>query len=75
MGQIDTRLTDLESGASGTKADLVGLTREVAYMKLKQEASDRIEGGTVFADDFQGNRFGFTLDELNSLGFKIKTGN
>lgn len=72
--QIDTRLTALESGASGTKADLVGLTREVAYMKLKQEASDRIEGGTVFADDFNGNRFGFTLDVVNSRGFKIKNG-
>lgn len=70
----ESRLNQLESGSSTAKADVAGLNREVAYLKLKQDASERIEGGIVFADDFKGNRFGFVLDEANSENVKVKNG-
>lgn len=64
QNQIDNhenRITDLENREVVTKSDVSGLNREVAYLKLKQEVGDRIEGGTVFADDFNGSRFGFEI--------------
>lgn len=62
----ESRLTSIENGAVTTKADVAGLNREVAYLKLKQDASERIEGGTVFADDMKGSRFGFELQTLKA---------
>ena len=70
----EVRITNLEQGGA-TNANIInGLNREVAYLKLRQEASERIEGGTVFADDFAGNRFGFTLNEDESQGVSIDEG-
>ncbi|MFO1442782.1 exo-alpha-sialidase [Bacillus sp. Bva_UNVM-123] len=48
--------------------------REIAYLKLKQEASERVEGGTVFAHDMRGNIIGMTLDEVNSENIVIRDG-
>lgn len=70
----ESRLNQLENGSVSVKADVSGLNREVAHLKLKQDASERIEGGTVFADDFKGSRFGFTLDEAESQNVKIRDG-
>lgn len=62
----ESRLNQLEDSSNTVKADVSGLNREVAYLKLQQEASKRIEGGVVFGDDFKGNRFGITLNESES---------
>lgn len=48
--------------------------RELAYLKLKQEATDRIEGGKTFADDMNGNRFGMTFNAAESKDFVIRNG-
>lgn len=48
--------------------------REIAYLKLQQDASARIENGTVFAHDMNGNLIGMTLDEVNSQNITIRNG-
>ncbi len=48
--------------------------REIAYLKLKQEAADRVDGGRVFAEDMNGNRIGMSLDEVNSHNIAIRDG-
>ncbi len=50
--------------------------REIAYLKLMQDAEDRLEDrrGTVFAEDMNGNRIGMTLDEINSHNIAIRDG-
>lgn len=70
----ESRLGALESGSTAVTADVNGLYREVSYMKLKQQASDRIQGGVTFADDMKGNRFGFTLNEAESTNIKVRNG-
>lgn len=49
-------------------------SKEIAYLKLKQEASDRIEGGTVFADNMAGNRFGIEFDSKLSENVLFEDG-
>jgi len=72
--QLEARVTVLEEGGS-TNAEIInGLNREVAYLKLKQEASERIDGGTVFADDFNDTSFGFTLNKDKTKDVTIKDG-
>lgn len=51
-----------------------GIIREQAYTKLLQEASSRLDGGTVFAHDMNGNIIGMTLDEANSQNIVIRDG-
>lgn len=48
--------------------------KEIAYLKLKQQASDRIEGGATFADDMNGNSFGINFDEKLSENAELKNG-
>jgi len=48
--------------------------KEIAYLKLKQEASDRIEGGTTFADEMNGNSFGIKFDSELSENVLFKNG-
>lgn len=48
--------------------------KELAFLKLKQDAADRIEGGTTFADDIQGNSFGITFNEEASENAVIRNG-
>jgi hypothetical protein len=48
--------------------------KEIAYLKLQQEASARIENGTTFADDFNGNSFGITFDDVNSTNIVQRDG-
>ena len=48
--------------------------KELAYLKLKQDAADRIEGGTTFADDIQGNSFGITFNEEASENAVVRNG-
>lgn len=50
------------------------IMREQAYMKLLQDASERVDGGTVFAHDMNGNLIGMTLDEANSQNIVIRDG-
>lgn len=74
-----------DPGASADTTELVrqinslykqstGLMREVSYLKLLQDASERINGGTVFAHDMNGNIIGMTLDEANSQNIVIRDG-
>lgn len=56
----ETRLDTLEQGGTTNANIISGLNREVAYLKLKQAATDRISGGTVFADDLKGTLFGMS---------------
>lgn len=70
----ESRIFALENEEVTVKADVSGLNREVAYLKLRQQASDRIEGGTVFADDFLGSRFGIVLNENESVNAEIVNG-
>lgn len=51
-----------------------GIIREQAYTKLLQDASERLDGGTVFAHDMNGNIIGMTLDEANSQSIVIRNG-
>lgn len=51
-----------------------GLMRYRAYDELLKQASNRIEGGTVFAHDMNGNIIGMTLDEANSQNIVIRDG-
>lgn len=48
--------------------------KELAYLKLKQDANERIEGGTTFADDFGGNGFGITFNAEESENVLNKDG-
>ena len=48
--------------------------KEIAFLKLKQDAADRIEGGTTFADDIQGNSFGITFNEEASENAVVRNG-
>lgn len=64
-----------------TNADLYRLSkqgnnaqREIAYLKLKQDAADRIENGTTFANDFSGNSFGITFNEAESTNATLVSG-
>lgn len=50
------------------------LQKEVAYLKLQQEASARIENGTTFADDLNGNSFGMTYNDAESTNIVIRDG-
>lgn len=51
-----------------------GLIRYRAYDELLKQASSRIDGGTVFAHDMNGNIIGMTLDEANSQNIVIRDG-
>ena len=51
-----------------------GLIRYRAYDELQKQASSRIDGGTVFAHDMNGNIIGMTLDEANSQNIIIRDG-
>ncbi|MER2030927.1 MAG: hypothetical protein ABS903_17325 [Solibacillus sp.] len=70
----ESRLNQLEEKSKTATADLSGISREVAYLKLSQDAKDRIEGGVLFADDFEGARFGMTLNESESKDVRIMDG-
>lgn len=48
--------------------------KEIAYLKLKQDASDRIEGGTTFADDMNGTNFGIEFDAKASVNVRVENG-
>lgn len=48
--------------------------REIAWLKLKQDSSDRVDGGTTFADDMTGNRFGMEFKESESENVVIRDG-
>lgn len=74
VSEHGSRLTALEEGGATNATIISGLNREVAYMKLKQDTSDRIKGGTLFAEDFKGNGFGITLDRNSSSNIQIKDG-
>jgi hypothetical protein len=50
------------------------LQREVAYLNLKQDASDRINAPNTFADDLNGNSFGITFDEASSTNIVQRDG-
>ncbi|MEV9640413.1 hypothetical protein ABZ756_06920 [Mammaliicoccus sciuri] len=74
----ESRLNLIESQGVRASSDLKGLNREVAYLKLVQDATaegkERLPGGTVFADNLSGERFGFTLNESESQNIKIRDG-
>ncbi|GKV67296.1 MULTISPECIES: hypothetical protein [unclassified Sporosarcina] len=74
----ESRLNNVESQGVRASSDLKGLNREVAYLKLVQDATaegkERLPGGTVFADNMSGDRFGFELNESESQNIKIKNG-
>ena len=74
FSKLNQDVVDAINSSSGMATNVAGLNREVAYLKLRQEATERIEGGTVFADDFNGNRFGFVLDVTNSSNIKTSNG-
>lgn len=74
LAEIDLRITELEQGGSANLESINGLYREVAYMKLKEEGKERLKGGTVFADDFNGNRFGVTFNDSESNNVSIIDG-
>lgn len=52
----------------------ISLIRSEAYRTLKENAESRIDGGTVFAHDMNGNLIGMTLDEANSQNIVIRDG-
>ena len=67
---IENRLTALEqSEGENGGGNIEPLIREVANLKLKQEASDRIEGGILLGDDMNGNTFGMELNMQKSNNF------
>lgn len=70
----ESRLNELENSTGEVATNVSGLYRETAWLKLKQEASDRIEGGITFADDFLGSRFGFTFNKEESQNIIIRDG-
>ena len=74
----ESRLNLIESQGVRASSDLKGLNREVAYLKLIQDATaegkERLPGGTVFADNMSGERFGFTLNEAESQNIKFRDG-
>lgn len=74
LANHESRLNQLENDTGKVAANVTGLYRETAWLKLKQEAKDRIDGGVTFADDFSGNRFGFSLNESESQSIKIRDG-
>jgi len=49
----------------------IDLQREVANLKLQQEASRRVENGTTFGSDMNGNSFG--IEFMNSKKAKSRT--
>jgi len=51
-----------------------GLIRYQAYDELLKQASSRLDGGTVFAHDMNGNIIGMTFDEANSQNIVIRNG-
>ncbi|WP_277585836.1 hypothetical protein [Psychrobacillus antarcticus] len=71
---LQTTLDDIRNNTAGIATNVNGLYRDVAYLKLQQEASDRIEGGVTFADDMNGNRFGMTFNQMESTNIKIRDG-
>lgn len=82
-GIPDGTITDVKlSDAEGQIKEIVNRLRykstdqdkEIAFLKLKQEASERIENGTTFADDMDGNRFGMTFNEEESSNVSIRNG-
>lgn len=74
INPFNNRLLELENNNNSAIADLSGLSREVAYLKLKQQASERIEGGVLFGDGFDGTRFGLTLSLDRSENISIEEG-
>lgn len=70
----ESRLNTLEDGSNMIATNVSGLYRETAYLKLKQQAADRIENGVTFADDFEGNIFGFTLNKAESVNIQEGSG-
>lgn len=52
-----------------TKQDLM-----LARNELEKQAQNRVNGGTVFAHDMNGNIIGMTLDEINTQNIVIREG-
>lgn len=59
---------DFEPVRSSTR----GLTREVANLKLYQEATQRIENGIVFGDNFIGDSMGIEFNAESSTTTRIQ---
>jgi hypothetical protein len=79
VGAADSESTSTELQRQATEDTKLrtlnaNLQKEVAHLKLKQDAAERIENGTTFADDFLGNSFGLTFDDVASTGVLVKDG-
>jgi hypothetical protein len=56
------------------REEVTKLQRQVAYLELQQNASDRINAPNTFADDLNGNSFGITFDEASSTNIVQRDG-
>ena len=66
------QLTAGDVGAVGYD-EFTNLSREMAYFKLKEEASDRIEDGILFADNFKSS-FGMSLNGSETTNVQVING-
>ncbi len=72
--QVKDRVNELGNDTGAMATNVSGLFREIAWLKLKQPAEDRVDDGVLFADDMNGTRFGFELNEVESQKIKIRDG-
>lgn len=74
ISEIVSMIEDSRDFSGTMYEQTLNANKEIAYLKLKQEASERIENGTTFADGMDGNTFGMTFDSSASTKVIIRNG-
>ncbi|SET85730.1 hypothetical protein SAMN05216389_1434, partial [Oceanobacillus limi] len=69
--QVNEHQADYASYKNKQRSKDAKQDRELAYLNLKQDASDRINAPNTFADDMKGNSFGITFDEVSSTNISF----
>lgn len=71
--QVDGVKSDVATQLGSVNKRVSNNQKEIAYLNLKQEAADRIENGTTFADDMQGTSFGMRLKNVRTKSTETLT--